>query len=207
MRLSFRLARVFLAGLVLGGLAGFLVRTLWPPDQVIEGAAAAERLPSGADLLERNPTASVPSEIRQAVHEAGGKLERAVSIMVRSLPAPAPAEPSIASPPASRGEAAPAQPCSCAPVTVDLGLVRLPDQTRRVIARARDGELLAGLDIPVESLPTTQEAKWGAMAIYMPTEKSGAVLVERDVWRGRIAAGAMLYHGKVVPMIGAGFKF
>ena len=74
-------------------------------------------------------------------------------------------------------------------------------------ARARGGELLAGIDIPVAPTAVAARTRWTASAWYMPTEKSGAAVIERSIGRARLGAGAMVYHGKVVPMVGAGWSW
>src|SRR3989304_1120568 len=56
----------------------------------------------------------------------------------------------------------------CPSIDVDLSLVRLPDETRRVIASSSNGEILAGVDIPVESARPVSEPKWAAGLTLSP---------------------------------------
>lgn len=191
------------APLVACFVAGFLL-CAWlhrPAPPVSEPAAPAQQLPSGALVVERDPAAQAPQTIVQAARELGGKLERAASITIEPTPAPETVQPA----PAPETATAPASGCSCPAVTLDLGLVRMPDRTRRVVATSRDGRILGGIDIPLEQ--ARREARWSAMAYYLPTEKTGAVTLERELWRSRVGLGAVLYHGKVVPMVGVGMTW
>jgi hypothetical protein len=56
------------------------------------------------------------------------------------------------------------------------------------VARATDGTLIGGLDIPVESLPAPWNPKWAAGAIYRPQDHSYGAFIERDL--GPILLGA-----------------
>src|SRR5688500_407625 len=121
------------AALLLGLILGWWI---WHPRSIFEPAADAQLLPSGSLVLQRDPAARSPADVATAAREAGGKLERAFSVTVQpkpvSLPAPSailaatPHSPEVAAPAA----AAPAPECSCSPVTVDLGLIRMRDDTR-----------------------------------------------------------------------------
>lgn len=179
---------------------------LWHPRTVIEPPAPAVKLPTGGLVLERAPDALVSPAAAEDALAAGGKLERAVSITVRPnpIPAPAPSEPQPSHPPGNvQAEAAPVPGCSCEDVTVDLALIRMPDDTMRVTARARGGELLGGIDVPVVSRATAApEPRWSALAMYGPdgygvgaTRKLGRLPIEVGAvalkFRGEAAAFAV----------------
>lgn len=53
-------------------------------------------------------------------------------------------------------------PADCPPVLLDMALVRLHDQTRRVIAKAEDGEILAAIDTPSKppTSPRPDRGRW-----------------------------------------------
>ena len=77
----------------------------------------------------------------------------------------------------------------------DLSLVRLKDDTKRVIASSPDGEIVGGMDIPVETL-TYKSRVWAAGISVDPVHQVGGVWVERDIGRIRVGAevGANRYH-------------
>lgn len=81
------------------------------------------------------------------------------------------------------------------PITVDMTLVRQPDDTRRVIASSPDGEIVGGLDIPVETLAYKPRV-WAAGISVDPVHQVGGVWIERDISRIRLGAevGANRYH-------------
>lgn len=80
--------------------------------------------------------------------------------------------------------------CDCPPVQVDLSLVRMPDDSRRVVASSPTGEIISGLDIPIIPPPIPQAFPWAAGAI-VGNGVAGAFL-DRDFWR--IRAGVEAAH-------------
>lgn len=72
---------------------------------------------------------------------------------------------------------------SCGPVRVDLSLVRLSDDTARVIASSPDGTILSGgLDIPMEPMPV--QRRFSAGASWAGGQAFG-VFATTDLWRLR----------------------
>lgn len=156
-------------GLVLGLGAGW---RLWHPKAAPqEGWAPSQKLPGGGLVLERRPD----PEARPAQPvPAGAKVERVVQVTVQPRPLPAIPFPTAApGTPTSGADLPPAPGRECPPVRVDLTLVRLKDQTRRVLASSPDGEVVGGLDVPVESAQAPQELRWAAGAIYGATSAGG----------------------------------
>lgn len=169
----------------------------------IESAQPAAVLPSGGQVIERAPEAPVPASVKQAAGDLGGKLERAVSVTVRPK-----AEPSNEG---AEPAAAASTPCECQPVTIDLGLVRLPDRTRRVVATSPDGEIVGGMDIPVAPAIATRSLPWAAGVSYgrlLPsaTPTYGAWL-ERDVGRLRLGVDMFATGGQVGAVVKVGWRF
>lgn len=74
----------------------------------------------------------------------------------------------------------------CPPVRVDLTLVRLKDQSRRVIASSPDGQVVGGVDVPVESIERGPVLKWSIGPVYTSDRQVGG-FVDRDV--GRLHVG------------------
>lgn len=134
----------------------------------VEAAAPAETQADGSVVLERDPTkAKAPPK---AIPK-GGKVERAVSVTVKPR--------AVFTEPGAVNTEKP-----CPPVTVDLALVKMPDQTRRVVASSPDGDVVAGIDIPVAPLPA--ERKWAAGLSYDPIYQTPGIWVERDVGPVRV---------------------
>lgn len=74
-----------------------------------------------------------------------------------------------------------------APVTVDLSLVKMADDTRRVVASSPDGEILGGLDIPVATFSVPETKKWAAGLYVNPVyPQERGLFIDRDIGRLRI---------------------
>lgn len=84
------------------------------------------------------------------------------------------------------------------PVHVDLSLVREEDGGRRVIASSPDGEIVGGLDIPVETLPPERKGRsWAAGLNLDPIHQTFGVWLDRDWRRLRVGveANQVAYKG------------
>lgn len=168
-------ARAAVAAVLLGA-AVLLSRCSTPPTP--EPPAPAARQSDGSLLLERTapqPAAKPPHQLPR-----GAKVERRMQITAKPKAAPV----------VSAGGQ-----LESAPVTVDLSLVRMSDDTRRVVASSLDGEIVGGLDIPAEPVPEPPEPKRWAVGVYVnpvrPEERG--VWVDRDM--GRVRVGAELGQG------------
>lgn len=158
-----------LSALVLGVVAGLSSGWwLWRPKPApVETAAAAIQLPkSGAMVIERNPAAAVPPKIVAATKELNrkAKLTRAATITVQ-----------------------PTQP-DCDPVEIELGLVKLPDNTSRIVTTSDNATVTGGVDIPVATEQVVKEMKWAAGASFDVRERSYGVFVDRDFGFLRVSA-------------------
>lgn len=162
---------------IVGGLCvGWFLWRSEPP--VVEEHAPEIRLDSGALVLEREPDARVPMLVVDAVKELGkgAKLERAVSVTVQP----------------KKNDT---DEIACPPVTIDLGIVKMPDDTRRVIATSADGEIIGGLDIPIAPVHRVKDLKWAAGAVYDPQYKDYGAFIDRDV--GPFRVGVELVKSRV----------
>lgn len=164
----------FVAGAALASLVNW---RLWHKAPVIETYAAAEQQADGSALLERKPDAAA-----KPVHQipAGAKVERVVKLAIKSRPV-------IPSPLAGEGKGE-GEKVDCPPVQVDLSLVKLPDETRRVIASSVNGEVVAGVDIPVEAARQVKEPKWAAGLTMSPVGRGYGAFVDRDFGPFRVGA-------------------
>lgn len=193
------------AAAALGLLLGWM---LWHVEPVRETAAPAKPLQGGGLVLERAPEAKPPAEVKHAAREAGGKLERSVSVTVRPQAIPKDggiyADPMT---PAGGDLRTPAQPCSCAPVTVDLGLVRMPDESRRVVATSQDGEIIGGVDVPIDAAAAARSLKWAAGATYDPRRREFGAFLDRDFGPLRLGVEVQQRDAGTAVVIRAGVRF
>lgn len=168
--------------LALGVTAGLTTGwTLWSPKKGrAEVYAPAIRNEDKSLVLEKKPMAD--AKPAQQVPK-GAVVERVVYVEVQ------PHGPSAVVPPTTPGstvtepQATPSWPRST--VRVDLTLYRLTDGTRRVVASSPDGDVVGGLDVPVEDAkPQPRELKWAAGGVYGTTawgDKAVGVFLDRDV--------------------------
>lgn len=167
--------------------AALVVVLLWPhPKPVIETAKPAVVQSDGSTILERTDTQ--PGFKPAQVVPKGATVERVVQVKVKPKVV---ISGGIKAAPSLSPDAKPAN----NPITVDLSLVRLKDDTKRVIASSPDGEIVGGLDIPIETL-TYKPRVWAAGISVDPVHQVGGVWLERDISRIRIGAevGANRYH-------------
>ena len=132
---------------------------------------AAQSQPDGSLILERKPEARptpAPHKIPKGAIE-----ERRVGIKLK--------------PPAFESAAG----CKCdpKPLDVSLSLVREGDG-RRVIASSPQGQILAGLDMPIEPVLMPPEPHPWAAGLSMDQGKRPGVWIERDFGRVRLGADA-----------------
>jgi hypothetical protein len=146
--------------------------------------AAAQSQPDGSVILAREPVASAPAAAKpKAKIPKGATLERQIRVTVKpraSLKIPA-------------TQSAPAGTQACPPVTVDLSLVRDGDG-RRVVASSPDGDVVGGIDVPVEAGIIPVSHPWAA-GVSCNAGQSCALRgtgawVERDLGRIRVGAEA-----------------
>lgn len=179
-------AIILVAGIGVGLGIGW---KLWSPKPgPVETYAPPVTQPDGSQILERKPQA----EARPAQQvPKGAKVERVVQVVVQPNPPADPVSPlpsgSVASPadPVQSGPiAAQSGANPCPPVRVDLTLVRMQDQTRRVIASSPDGVVVGGVDIPVEPVLTQKTLKWAAGVVYGTTawgDTARGAFLDRDL--------------------------
>ena len=133
---------------------------LGQPKPVQETAAPAQHQADGSVIIERRPGPQAKPK-QQIPHKA--KVERVAQVTVQ---------------PDAIAEAG--KPCP--PVTVDMTLIREPDGMRRVLASSPDGQVVGGLDIPVETAaPPAEPKRWAAGLSWSPADATAGVWIERDV--------------------------
>ena len=157
--------------------AAVAVVLLWPrPQPVIEVAKPAVVQTDGSTILERTDTQ--PGFKPAQVVPKGATVERVVQVKVKPKVV---ISGGIKAAPSLSPDAKPAN----NPITVDLSLVRLKDDTKRVIASSPDGEIVGGMDIPIETLAYKPRV-WAAGISVDPVHQVGGVWVERDISRIRV---------------------
>ncbi len=133
-----------------GLLSGILGMYLWPAATVVETAEPEQRQADGSLALGRAPDANAKPKNQIPT---GGKAERTIRVDVQ--------------PPRA----------DCPICTVDLTLVRMPDDTRRVVASSPTGTVIGGLDVPILPIVLDRPKVWAAGALY--NGRWGA-LISRD---------------------------
>jgi len=154
--------RWLLLALLLAVLAGAgLARWASTPATRMETAAPAERQADGSLKLERRPDPAA----KPAQHvPRGAKVERIAKVTVQPT-----------RPAAEAGK-------PCPPVTIDMTLIREPDGGRRVLASSPDGQVVGGLDVPVEPIILPAPAKrWAAGLSIEPVHQTWGAWVDRDI--------------------------
>jgi hypothetical protein len=198
--------------------AGFLMFLLawWiyrPKPVPPEPPAPAVRQKDGSLELERGSNAANganPTLKPAGVVPKGGKIEREIRVTVD----PNVTEATEASVTRTAGESSLASgplPASvgprCPQVTVDLSLVRMPDQTRRVIASSPNGSIVGGLDVPIDNPKLPRIQRWTASAIVGYDSSA-----KRNVFGGAVQyqKGPVVFTGGVIGgtvFTGAGIRF
>lgn len=187
------------AGAVLGLGGGWL---LWRPNAApVETYATPIRQGDSSLVLERKP--DVHAKPAQKIPK-GSTVERVVQVTIQPRPVPAgtirpvyaangdsdatktPIPETIAPKYAQLGDS-----LICPPVRVDLSLVKLQDQTRRVIASSPDGTVTGGIDIPVAPSVSMKQFKWAAGGLYNPRDRTYGGFLDRDLGPLRIGVEAM----------------
>ena len=156
-----KLLWTFVAGAFLGAA---VVGWWYKPGEKIEAPAAAERQADGSLVLER--TATNPKAKPAHAIPKGGKAERKISVDVQPERA------------------------DCPICTVDLTLVRMPDDTRRVIASSQTGTVLGGLDVPILPLNIWRDRPWAAGISRGTGEEAWGLWLDRDFGPVRFGAAA-----------------
>lgn len=172
--------------------AASIVMLLWPlPKPIVEVAKPAVVQPDGSTVIERTDTQ--PSVRPPHVVPKGAKVERVVQVKVQ--PKISTARPSMGDSASNGNELSLIGMSPPATFTVDMSLIREKDGSKRVIASSPDGEIVGGLDIPIETL-TYKSRVWAAGISVDPVHQVGGVWVERDIGRIRVGAevGANRYH-------------
>lgn len=181
------------AGAVVGMLAGW---ALWhPKPPKVETYAPAIRQPDQSLVLERRPQADAkPAQ----VVPKGAKVERIVQVTV--LPnLPSTATGGLSTPASGIDPASP-----CPPVTVDLTLLRMQDQTLRVVASSPDGRVVGGVDIPTVNVAPARAYKWAVGGSYNPGQATYGVWAQRSA--GPFVLGVQAYQERLPIIAGGGVR-
>lgn len=153
-----KLGFIFIIGLGLGYLIGFKV---FSPKTIVEAPAAEIRQKDGSLVLQRDPNA----KIKPITLPNGSELIRQASVTIK------PSERFIEGLKHDLGP--------IPTMTVDISLVRLNDGTHRVIAKSQDGDIVGGIDIPIEKASVPKDYKWVAGGIVL---KNGYGLFVQRNW-------------------------
>lgn len=201
---------VFVVWVVASSLFGiviglFIGHSLYYKQVAKETPAFAVTQRDGSQIIKRDPDAKA-----KPAHQIpkGATVERIVKVIVKAKPEAAPTIPRTSSQWSEPGHIADVgKMIDCPPVNLDLSLVRMPDETRRVIVSSQNGDVLDGIDIPVESAkPVSDEKKWSIGAIYY-SNKAYSARVERDLGSARLSFDLLKSGVDIVPGIGVAVRF
>ena len=195
-------------GLLAGLLGGWCLWSSVP--ETVEPPAPSVRQVDGSLVLERKPDATPP----KAPHALpkGAKEERRISVVVKPPKGTTPSKSggSLGNQVASSEVpgAPPPEPCDCPPVQVDLSLVRMPDKTRRVVASSPTGQILSGIDVPIESAKILRVLPWaiGCTYSYDGAHRFGG-FVDRDLGPFRLGVEAFQSQTGWTAQARAGIRF
>lgn len=156
----------------------------WGPQPVKpEVYAAAQRQADNSLVLEKKPDATAKPA---AQLPEGSKVQRLAQVTVQATAKKAASATGTGTTVAAKDGFNDANLAAvgseCPPVTVDLTLVKMPDDSQRVVASSPDGKILKGVDIPVVSAqPAPTPKLWAAGASFDPFKRTFGVIVERDL--------------------------
>lgn len=168
---------MFIAGVLIGASVCALYNA---QNKITETPAIAKRQDDGSLIIERKPDSKTAT-----AHDIprGWKAERVVRVDVQ-----------------------PAR-TDCPVCTVDLTLVRTPDQMLRVVASSQSGRVIGGVDVPIAPLNLDKGHPWAAGISYSTESKTG-IWLDRDIGLMRIGIGVDKYEGeKYEARINLGFRF
>jgi hypothetical protein len=153
-------------------------------------------------VLERKPMTQQEAEenVPTPVIPDGGKVERKVQVVVQPNAYPTVVTEIPTSGQLNAVEVQEKPPCP--PVRVDLTLVRLPDSSHRVIAQSPDGDIVGGVDIPVQPVQDSKVLKWAVGGVKGRTPDGTKFIggfVDRD-WAFVRVSGAVFRSQDTVKM-------
>lgn len=156
----------------------FIGWKLYQPDVVVETHKPEVRQADGSVILKRDPEAKPDAP----APKLPGKVERTMVVKVK--PKPEKKEPT------KPDQSGLCPVLECPALTVRLDLIQ-QEEGRRVVASSPDGDIVGGIDIPVEKWIKRNENKWAAGVTYDTDKKPGAFL-DRDLgpFRAGIEADA-----------------
>ncbi|GLR13989.1 hypothetical protein GCM10007907_27790 [Chitinimonas prasina] len=98
--------------------------------------------------------------------------------------------------------------CLCDPVQVDVSLVRDAEGGPRVVASSPDGEVLAGLDMPLTPMRlSAPPSTWAAGLSWSPRQRVAGIWLERDIGRLRLGAELLAQDSRLDPRLRAGWTW
>lgn len=191
---------LILIAAALGIAVGWMAHS--PVKAVHEAAAPAQRQADGSLVLARAEGTTTPPAAPHAIPK-GAVEERRIQVVVQPARGVISHVQDIA-PTMTKGDSlsllrdAPhpgaVDSCDCPPVTVDLSLIRNKDKTHRVVASSPNGQILSGLDIPIESAHEVRIPRWtlSALAVADLEGIRPGALLQRRLGPVVLGAGAFV---------------
>lgn len=143
---------------------------------------------------------SLPEPVQETWQPSIRQADRSLILERKPNPKAKPKQPVPSGARAERVGSVTVQPETAGPVTVDWSLLKLTDNTRRIVASSPDGEVIGGVDVPVDSPIADEPNKW-AIGVAGSSSAAG-VWLTRDVGRIRV----LLMQSAVQPRPGHGLE-
>lgn len=142
----------------------------------------------GSVILEKKPDAKVKPTFKVP---KGSTVERVVKITVKpkeTSPIPSKQDTVTGTETTTQNPTKEAT-LTCPPINVEIALVRNKDESRSVIVKSDNGEIVGAVDIPVESAkPTFKPKLWAVGAVINPFKETYGAFVDRDIGWVRVGA-------------------
>lgn len=206
---------LILIAVALGIAVGWMAHS--PAKAVHESAAPAQRQADGSLVLARAEGTTTPPAAPHALPK-GSVEERRIQVVVQPARGIVVHDHPASS--VTRGDAlalgmsttkdsltVPDDSCDCPPVTVDLSLVRNKDRTHRVVASSPNGQILSGLDIPIDAPSAIPRALPWAAGITMSTDRKFGGFLDRDIGPFRMGVEAFQTTTSWTAQVRAGIRF
>ena len=150
-----------------------------------EPPAPEIRQPDGSVVLRRAPDAKAT---QVGIAPKGAVLERNIGVTAQVKPDTQWVHVTVPAAPAHL-DSVPV--VTCPPLVLNLSIDRMPDNTRRVVAKSPNGTILDAIDIPVTAAPVARRLPWSAGVVVDPVGHGWGPDVTRDFGPFRVVASVM----------------
>lgn len=142
----------------------------------------------GSVILEKKPDAKVKPTFKVP---KGSTVERVVKITVKPKDAPpiVSKQDTVIGAETTTQNTAKEAAITCPPTNIEIALVRHKDESRSVIVKSDNGEIVGAVDIPVEAAkPVFKPKLWAIGAVVNPVKETFGGFIDRDIGWVRVGA-------------------